>query len=406
MLNITLAQMQSDIAANLRGTSIKEIKDFFGTAAAAANRMVSRIDTQETIRTVTLATPFYDNVNDYALATDYKGMIDIRPQANRVNTPGDSNYTQTSARQFLERLSPNSFSIRWNNMVRTLRAQVLPQGNVSTLDEFDGPTSNGLWTAEGDASGLYTEILNYISGNSSLGLNLSGVTGAGDIVNTTATVVDLTALNNEDASMIYFWIPQGNAARFTSFELRRGDSALAYSYQTVTTKADGTAFSDGWNFLLFNWATANKVGIPTNKTNTYRRFAMNYSVGAAINGCLIDAWTNALGSLYEMEYYSEYMFRTATGTWTQLPTQNSDLINVGPNSYEILKAEMMIDVTTQLRTGNVMTEQLAEWRLRLNGQPQSRYVKDPPFHGLYADYLMKFPSSQIPTVTSMYEFDV
>lgn len=406
MLSITLAQLQADITPKLKGTSIREIKDFYGTAAAAANRMVSRIDTQETRRTATLATPFYDDVNSYALATDYKRMIDIRPQANRKSQPGLSDYRQTVSRQFLERLTPDSFAIGWNNMIRTLQAQRLPSGNVVQMDTFDSATSNGTWTGETDVSGLYTEPLNYVEGNGALGFNLSGATGAGDIVNSTATVTDLSANRYQDASTLFVYIPIGSYTRFMSFTLRRGSSAGNYKEATATTRVDGTGFQDGWNTLMFQWSTATTTGTPDDTKNTYRRFGVNYSSGAAVNGFLIDAWNNALGDLYEIEYYSEYMFRTAAGVWISTPTQLSDLVNVGPNSYEILKAEMMIDITQQIRTGNVMAQQQAEWRLMLNGQPQSRYIKDPPYHGLYADYLSSFPSSAIITQTSVYEFDV
>lgn len=405
MITISLAQLKSDIAAKMKGTSIREVADFYGTVAAAANRMLARIDTEETRRTVTLSTPFWDNVQDYPIATDYKAMIDIRPQANRTDMPGLSHFTQTGARQFNERLSPNSSSIRWNNMIRTLRAQRLPAGNVTTLDTFDSATSNGTWTAQGDASGLYTETLNYIQGNAALGLNLSGATGAAYIVNSTATAVDLSALRYKDSSFLYVYIPVGNAALFTSFALRRGSSASNYKQATVGTKADGTAFTDGWNFLRFDWNSATNTGTPDDTQNTYRDFLINYTPGTAVNGFLIDSWTDALGSLYEMEYYSEYLFRDTTGAWKQLPTDDSDLVNVNPASYEILKTEMMIDITQQIRIGAALQEELADWRLMLNGQPQSRYVKDPPYHGLYGDYLARFPSSSIVTQSSYYVWD-
>ena len=406
MLTVTLAQFKSDIAGKMKGTSIREIKDFYGSASSAANHMLARIDPAETRRTATLSTPFFDNLNDYALMTDYKGMIDIRPQANRTSQPGNSHYVETSPRQFNERLTADSFSIRWNNMVRTLRAQVLPQGNVVTMDPFDSSTSNGTWTAEGDASTLYTENLNYVEGNGSLGFSLSGATGAADLVNSTAAVLDLSSYNYNDASMLFVYIPIGYSSRFTSFTLRRGSSATAYKAQSVTTKADGTAFTDGWNLLFFNWATATTTGSPDNTQNTYRRFGIGYSVGTAITGVLVDGWTNAFGQLYEAEYYSEYLFRNSSGTWISVPTSDSDLINVGPASYEILKAEMMVEVTKQIRTGAVQVTELADWRLFLNGQPQTRYVKDPPYHGLYADYLRQYPSSRIVTVTKTYDFDV
>ena len=403
---VSLAQLKSDIAGKMRGTSIRQINDFYGTAASAANRMLGRIDPQETIRIQTLASPFFDNVQDYSLVTDYKRAIDLRPQANRINQPGRSIYSETTPRQFLSRLDQNSFSIKYNSMVRSLRAQRLLKGNVNTIDAFESLTDTGSWAANVDASGLYTETLNFVEGSGSMGFNLSGATGLGNVENLTAPVTDLSAFNYEDSSFLYFYIPVGYSALFTSFNLTRGSSNSAYRKATITTKADGTAFTDGWNFLRFDWNTAAVVGSPDNTKNTYRKFGVAYTSGTAINGCLLDNWTDSFGELYEMEYYSEYLFRDTTGAWKAIPTLDTDLINVGSLSYEILKTEMMIEITMQIRTGSLRDQEMTDWRLMLNGQPQTRYVKDPPYHGYYADYFKSFPSSAIITATKNYEFDV
>jgi hypothetical protein len=406
MAQITVAQLKDDIAGKMKGTSIREVKDFYGTAASAAARMLARIDTDETRRTQTLSTPFWDNIQDYVAPTDYKRMIDIRPQVAATWPQDPSHFSQTGPRQFRERLDANSFSIQWNNGVRTLRAQRLPAGNVSTLDTFDSATSNGTWTAAGDASGLYIEPLNYIQGNGALGFNLSGSTGAANLVNSTATAVDLSALLYKDSSFLYVFIPLGSSARFTSFKLRRGSSASAYKEATATAKGDGTAFTDGWNFLRFDWNTATTTGIPDDTQNTYRYFGIAYSAGAVITGFLVDSWTDALGSLYEAEYYSEDLFRTSAGVWEAAPTDDSDILNVSYASYEIFKTEMMVDIVQQIRIEPVRSTELADFRLQLNGQPQSRYVKDPPYHGLYQDYLKANPSSAIVTTSSYFDYDI
>lgn len=403
MISISLAQLKSDITPMLKGTSLRQVYDFYGKATAAANRMLLRLQPEETRRTVVISTPFYDNLNDYGMPTDYKRMIDIRPTANRQSQPGLSHYEQTTPRQFNEMLNPNTFSIGWNNMIRTLRAQKLPTGNVMQLDSFDSLTGNGSWAVGGQASGLRVENLNYVEGNASLAFDLSVVGGVGSIVNSTAAVVDLSALRYNDASMFLFYIPSGFSSRFTSFTLRRGDSASAYKESTVTARADGTAFQDGWNLLMFNWNTASTSGSPTNTLNTYRYFATTYTAGIAIPGCLVDNWTDSLGTLYEMEYYSEYMFRTSAGVWIATPTSDSDLVNVTPSLYEILKTEMMIDITRDIRQGAVRQAELADLRLMLNGNQSN---SDNAYRGLYADYQSQFPSSAIPTATTYYQFDV
>lgn len=414
MITVTLAQLKSDITPMLKGTSLRQVVDFYGTAARAANRMLARISPDETRRTQTLSTPFWDNINDYILPTDYKQMLDIRPTAfpNRLSMPGLSDFSQTTPKQFNTRLSANSYSIRWNNMVRTLRAQVLPSNPVAVMDAFD-PTisgvnaiSNGSWAPEADVSGLYNEPLNYIYNNASLGMNLSGSTGAGDIVNSTAQATDLSAQRYEDTSFVWFYIPVGYSSRFTSFTLRRGSSATAYKQATATVKEDGTAFSDGWNLLAFPWISATTTGSPVDTLNTYRRFGINYSIGTAISGCLIDNWTDSLGVLYEVEYYSEYMFRTAAGAWIQTPTVDTDLVNVSVAAYPIFLLEMMSEIITIIRTGATKEQELRDNQKALNGDPQTRYVKDPVFKGAYNNYLAMYPSSAIVTSTNNYVFDL
>lgn len=405
MLSVALSQLRSDIASKMKGTSTRQVTDFYGVAAAAAGRMLSRIDTEETRRTATLAVPFMDNLQDYALASDYKRMIDIRPQANRIDQPGLSHFDQTAARQFNERLTPDSYSIRWNNMIRTLRAQRLPAGNVATMDTFDSITGNGTWAAGGEASGLEVNELNFVQGNGSLEFDLSVTGGAGYIENSTAAAVDLSDYQYQDMSIIAVYIPVGFSSRFTNFKLIRGSSASAYKEATVTTKLDGTAFTDGWNFLLFAWNTASTTGSPDDTLNTYRKFTCTYTAGTAITGVLVDNWTDSFGTLYETEYYSEYLFRTSAGVWIATPTAETDLVNVGPASYEIFKAEMMIDVTQIIRTGSVLATQLQDWRKMLNGEPATnRNVS--PSAGLYSDYVRQFPSSAITTITKTYEFDL
>lgn len=411
-LNPTVATLKQDIQDLMKGTSLDQIGDFYGTAAGAANRMVSRVDTEETRRTIPLTTPFYDNVQAYSAPSDFKSMIDLRPQTALFNNddPEAYGFSGTTSRQFKTRMTWDSFSIKWNNGVRSLQAQRLPNGSVITLDDFASPTSNGSWSGSGDidlVKGIYQELLQYVQGSSSMGFNLTSVTGSATLLNTTAMVADLSANNFEDASAVFFYIPSGFSSRFTSFAFTLGEDIADTYTVTATTQGDGTPFTDGWNFFLLPWSAGSKTGTPTFKSCTFRKIVITYSTGAAINGCLLDSWTDALGDIYVAEYYSECLFRDAiTGAWKYRPTADTDIMNVGVTSYEIFKTEMMIDITRQIRTGTVRQQELTDLRLMLNGATQSRYIKDPNYRGLYSDYVQKFPSSSIPVVTRTYDFDV
>lgn len=425
MLNPTIAQLKSDLTPKLKGTSLVSAGNIYSLAGSAANRMLARIDTQETRRTMPLSQPFYDNLLDYNIPVDFKAMIDIKPTQGRQYSrlPGNSDFSLTSAKQFDSNMKSNEFSIQWNSGVRTLRARRLPAGNVSLLDSLTSPTANGQWLGSSDIEttwnesqmwnqslnwdmGLYTDPLNWVAGGGSLGFNFSGATGTAKITNATASVIDLSSMNYQDASLIFLYIPSGFSARFNSVTVVRGDDASDFVSVIVTTRADGSAFQDGWNQLYVNWNSGTVTGTPTNTQNTYRQISFGYTPGSVIKGVLVNNWTDSLGQLYEIEYYSEYLFRNAAGIWIPAPLEDTDILCVDSASYEIIKTEMMVDITQNIRVGPVRSEELADWRLMLNGQPQSRYIKDPPYHGLYADYLQKFPSSQIPQTTSTYTFDL
>jgi hypothetical protein len=54
-------------------------------------------------------------------------------------------------------------------------------------------------------------------------------------------------------------------------------------------------------------------------------------------GCLLNGINSILGSVMEYEYYSKYLFRDAiTGAFQETVTDNSNLINLDTESYNLL----------------------------------------------------------------------
>jgi hypothetical protein len=58
-------------------------------------------------------------------------------------------------------------------------------------------------------------------------------------------------------------------------------------------------------------------------------------VSSATYGVSFCQIQNSLGFLFDIEYYSKYLFRTSTGTWKETTDSDSDIINLDTESYNI-----------------------------------------------------------------------
>lgn len=334
-----ITQLQSDLESTLHGTNLSSIQNIYNLIFRAGATLLLDLDPQETKRTVELTSPIYKNIYDYALPADVKGnkIVDIKPQLRRnffdnprstFNRVFDLNKGRGSA-------AP-SFTFNFDSGIKTIRIdnQIVPQGVL--IDSGAYINQNGLYTVGGDATDLVTDNLNFVSPPQSLRFNMPAGANpsAGYITNSTLEAVDLSEQNQESAIFIPVYLP--TATNFTSVELQWGSSTSDYFSKTVTVTHEATVFQNGWNMLRFDWDSAVSTGTPDDSSITYIKVIFNTD-GAAMNGVRINNIQAILGAIYEVEYYSKYLFRDATtGAFKEFPTEESDLINLDTESYHIL----------------------------------------------------------------------
>jgi len=388
----TISQIKTKITSRLHGTTLNKISDFYTICQDAAELMLARIDPVETTRSAGLTNPVYDNVYDYALPADFKSPADLVMQANADNS-NNSTLQRTFAREFVNRKKNNQFAILWRNAVQYLRFS----RNINTpvvIDKADSLTENGTWLIGGNASNLTLDSLNYVSGNASLKCDVSS---PGALVNVI---------------------------------IRIGNDSSNYYTNTVTT-GHFNAFAVGWNLLRFDFSTATETGTVDMTAIDYVRVTVTYNTnqtayfqktltqsldlsdnydsdGAVFLYTFFDSITSLtllrldnitanLGTLFDIAYYSNYLFRTSSGTWIDKPTIDTDIVNLSPVSYKIFEAEISRLITQQVQ-GAMGIFDYTYWNNLLEGADGTGETS-----GLYFDYTSQFPSERLDGSTTYYD---
>jgi len=379
-----ISDLKSDLQRKLHGTSLAKLSDVNSLIWEAGKEVIARIDPQETIKIADIENAIYDDVFDYTAPTDLKGnkVIDIRPQVKRTI---NDNFNNTSLEQFDLTKSDNTFTIQYNNYVRTLRLSKELNGSPTLINAMNSITSNGTWAATGNASNLSEDNLNFISGGSSLKFDLAATVATGILTNTTMTAVDLSTLENEGA--LFLWVFMPTASAFTSVQLEWSDDATftAKFAKTNTTPHDSAAFVDGWNLLRFDWKDATETGtVDTTKIDS-ARVTFTYD-GTAQVGTRINNLTAQLGRIWEVVYYSQFLFRNTAGTFIEKPLADTDLINLENDSYNIMLYECARIAAIEIQ-GTDSRIDVIEYEKELYGDPSKGDRV-----GLYKQYARSYPS--------------
>ena len=190
-MSFTRLQTKEHLEGMLHSTSLNKVTNLSSLLERAGRNLISKIDPEETIRIAQITNKVHDDIFDYSCPSDLKGrkVLDIRPQINR--NEGDS-FQQLHSKEFDMFKDSDTFEIRWNNGVKSLRLSKDVTPSPTTLHEMDSITSNGTWAVNGKASNLTLDTNNYVSGSGCLNFDLdsAGSSTSGGILVTDMTDPD------------------------------------------------------------------------------------------------------------------------------------------------------------------------------------------------------------------------
>jgi len=327
-MSYSVSSIKSDLEGVLHGTTTSQITNLDGVLNRAARQLLLDVDPQETIRRTEITNPLMDNVYEYTLPSDVKGtkVIDIRPQMGRTSTDV---FLHRYNQQFdLEKSYRDAFTIDFNTASKGLRVSVQGLSSGIQISSAISITGNGTWSADGVVATNLTDD----NINSELKFDMSGGT-AGYIQNLTLTAVDLSDHEDESTLLLEVYLP--DASDFTSITLYWGSDSSNYWYASATTRQDGTAFQDGKNLVSFSWASATQALSPDSENVDFCKVLFTYN-GTANAGVRVTNIVSNLGVIFEIEYYSKFLFRDyTTGAFAETIAADTDLINLDTESYNL-----------------------------------------------------------------------
>jgi hypothetical protein len=338
-----ISDAKDDLGAMLHGGSINDIENPYGLFNRAARQLLMDVDLAETKRVEQIGTIFQDIYN-YTAPVDLKGdkIIDVRPQVNRdVSDNFSSEYTEN----FDLNKSNNTFSVEYDSGSKIIRLSKSLNTPI-VLNGCDSLTGNGTWSATADCENLVQDKLYYTSGSASLRFDLSGAATTGYLENSTMTSVDLS--DEEDIASLFLDLYLPDASILTSVALTWGSDSSNYWSVVSTTPYDRSAFQNGWNTIKFDWNGATETGSPVSSAVDYIKVLFTYS-GTADTDLRIDNIRCVLGQIYEIVYYSKYLFKSSGGTWKESVSDDSDIVNLDTDSYNLFIDKCMELAAQQLQ---------------------------------------------------------
>jgi hypothetical protein len=334
-LAYSVTDLLTDISSVTHGTTINKIPNIYGIINRAARALLLDVNPKETQKIVQLSQVFND-VYDYPCPVDLKGdmAVDIRPQAGRE--PWDvftQEYAETFDANKLLNIS-NVFYTQWNTGLKTLRIEAPTLTSPVTITDTGNTTG---WSVGGGATNLSIDQTNNVAGGGAITFDLSAGQASGYIENSTLTPIDLSG--QENISQLFAWCNFPTGSDFTSVNLRWGSSASDYYSYTATATQMATMFVNGENLLTFPWLNAPTTGTPDSSSISYVRVTYNYdsTLQTGVKFCNL---TSNLGYIFELQYYSKYLFRNATTNVFQESVvdsaDNGLIINLDTESYNLL----------------------------------------------------------------------
>lgn len=359
-MSYNITTLLNDVASTIHGTTINKVPDIYGHVNRAARALLLDVDPKETQRIVQLSQVFND-VFDYALPTDVKGdrIIDLRMQAGRdPNEVFVQDYATTFDSQKMLGFS-NAIYTQWNTGVKTVRIEAPTL--KSPLVVTDTSTLIG-WSVTSGAQNLSLDTTNNVAGGGAIVFDLAAGSATGSIQINTLNPIDMTSSLNIDTEFYWVYLPTGSA--ITSVNLKWGSDYTAnyYTY-TATTTQQGTAFVNGWNLIACPWSSATKVGSPilTAYDSIQVTFAYNSTLQTGVKFCNL---TSNTGYIFEMQYYSKYLFRDpVTNAFQETVvdiTDSNKLINLDTESYNLLFNKLACYVAQALQ-GNDASYDATFW---------------------------------------------
>ena len=349
MLNYSVSQLKNDIAFALHTGSISQIPNINSVINRCSSIFLNDIDARETKRISLLANPIFDRVYDYILPSDLKGnkIIDLFPIYERnYNNVLSQNYNRDFDRTKSFSLN-NNFTIIDDSLFKYIRINYENTSSSVVLSEAND-TSN--WENT-NTSFFKIDNVNYVKDNASLWFKNSATNSVLSFF--PPIPLDISAQNNQ--SIFFAWVWISDSTNFVNVSLSIRSDNNNYITMTSSTSFGSKKIVNGWNLMSFDRNLAINTGNLVNNNITSIVFTFNINNGT-YQEMRLNSIVSSLGSLLQIEYYSNSLFRDKNGNWLEQIEDDNTLINLSQESYNIFTSLCIAESSKEKKGANAISD--------------------------------------------------
>lgn len=336
----TQSNIYSALDGMLHGKSAT-LTDRQETLNRAARFVLGDIDLRSTKRSSQLSPNLFSDMYEYTAPSDLKetALIDIRRQVLRSSF---ERFYLVDETEFDRKkgILPYRVAITEASFNKILKIDGVEGSTRNTLNNCNSLTANGTFTAGADASNITLDSDNFITGGGSINFDMAKGAATGTVEITGMSQVDLT--KHDEIGSIFAWVfipdySDAQADTVTNFILRWGNDSSNYWSRTVTVNNEGLTFYDGWNLLRFDWNGATETGTVDPAKIDYIRLTVTKSTALeADTDWRIDDITARVGVIYNVIYYTKYIWQNSSNTYIENATATTDYINADTEELELI----------------------------------------------------------------------
>lgn len=357
----TISNIKQDVNANLPGSGIDNLVDFFQTFDKGRRAVIGKVRPEELIRKAYLENGVFPEVYKYSVPEDmkYDDVIQIARLSGYRNVDSMEHPLElVYRRRFGQKRggAANVMNIGYENGVkyaslfRPTSGSRLGSGNENnsqdceciTIHNCDSLSDNGTWNVGGNVVNLREDALNHMIGRGSLSFDINDSSTSGFIENFTLTPFSILDFLKRGAEFAWLNLPIPREMISVNLTMGSDSSDLTTDLYkaSVNSAHNNSTFVTGWNLIKYMLQNLTMVGTPNPSVLTYIRFDFE-TTGKAIPGCNIDNIVLRKGFVYEMIYNSSWIVMDAvTGAIKKIPTANSDIIIAEEDTYNLLVDEV------------------------------------------------------------------
>jgi len=363
----TVQNLLTDLRRKVAPAEPRDSRDIFGCIADGASNILAKIKIKDLTRRAIIENALYDQVNRFKCPDDVdKNNIAQWFKLNGGTIVNTFNFpmrqVSNTAFDYNKKWDANLFTIEYQSGVKFIKVSdpslLFGYGTNQTsgagvvISTMDDVTGNGTWNTSGNIVDIVKDNLTHITGSGSLRFNINNSTTQGSIFNNTLTPVDISNFLN--TGKVFTWLELPNLAQIQTVELRLGSSLTDYYSITVSAPHDTVAFQTGWNLLGFELdrSQMNTIGLPNPASISH--CSLNFTTNGTLNmsDIRVDNIVVRGGTVFGIQYISNSIFEDTNGLWMQRPQDNSDIIHLEYDAYDLILASTAVGLAQELTAGN------------------------------------------------------